>query len=128
MGMVKLDKFPSDDGHIESVLIGVDQLKISFQTWDARKLVIIFSNLGKVISDESVYGDIGEFRVEACENNMKKYTFYSSWYGDDESYKAVLIIEAEKMDIFQVGAGAGINDAIFDVGYEYIGGQDFPYQ
>lgn len=33
-----LDSFPSEDGHIESILIGFDQVKVSFQTWDSKKL------------------------------------------------------------------------------------------
>ncbi len=125
MKMIKLEKFPSDDGHIESILIGVSQVKISFQTWDARKLVIIFNEVKKVFSDEAVYGDIGEFRIEASNNNLKKYTFFSAWSDEaDGEDKAVLIIEAGSMEIFQVGADADINSAIFDVGYDYIGGRN----
>ena len=123
----KKDSFPAEDGHIESILIGVDQVKISFQTWDCKKLVFIFDNVEKVISTQSVYGDIGEFQVSNGENGLKKYIFYSSWYDENEEDKEVLSIEAEKMEIFQVGTGAKINSALFNVGYDYIGNQQCPY-
>ena len=123
----KKDSFPAEDGHIESILIGVDQVKISFQTWDCKKLVFIFDNVEKVISTQSVYGDIGEFQVSNGENGLKKYIFYSSWNDENEEDKEVLSIEAEKMEIFQVGTGAKINSALFNVGYDYIGNQQCPY-
>ncbi len=31
----KLDSFPAEDGHIESVLVGVQEVKVSFQDWRA---------------------------------------------------------------------------------------------
>ena len=127
MEIEKRDSFPAEDGHIESILIGVDQVKVSFQTWDAGKLVLIFDNVEKVISSHAVYGDIGGFEVISGENGMKEYIFYSSWYDKNGENKEVLSIEAEKMNIFQVGTGAEINSAMFDVGYEYIGDQECPY-
>lgn len=127
MEIEKKDNFPSEDGHIESILIGVDQVKVSFQTWDSKKLVFIFDNVEKVISSHSVYGDIGEFQIISNNSSLKKYIFYSSWYEENGQEKEVLSIEAEKMEIFQVGLGADINSAIFDVGYEYIGSQKCPY-
>ncbi|MCI8410361.1 MAG: hypothetical protein HFJ09_14005 [Lachnospiraceae bacterium] len=127
MEIEKKDSFPAEDGHIESILIGVDQVKVSFQTWDSKKLVFIFDNVEKVISSHSVYGDIGEFQVISNNSELKKYIFYSAWYEENEHEKEVLSIEAEKMEIFQVGLGADINSAIFDVGYEYIGNQKCLY-
>ena len=121
------DSFSAEDGHIESILIGVDQVKVSFQTWDSRKLVFIFDNVDTVLSSHSVYGDISGFKVISGKNKLKKYIFYSAWYDENGDEKEVLSIEAEKMDIFQVGIGAEINSAIFDVGYEYIGEQKYPY-
>ena len=126
MKIERKDSFAAEDGHIESILIGVDQVKISFQTWDSKKLVLIFDNVERVISSHSVYDDIGEFLVSSAENGFKKYIFYSAWYEDREK-KELLSIEAEKMEIFQVGIGAEINAAIFDVGYEYVGNQKCPY-
>ena len=123
----KKDSFPAADGHIESILIGVDQVKISFQTWDSKKLVFIFDNVERVISSHSVYGDIGEFQESYSGNGLKKYIFYSSWYDENGEDKEVLSIEAEKMEIFQVGIGAEINSAVFNVGYEYVGNQKCPY-
>lgn len=124
---IKKDSFSSADGHIESVLIGVEQVKISFQTWDAKKLVLIFDNVETVISSHSVYGDIGSFEIISVKDELKKYIFYSSWNDENGEDKEVLSIEAEKMEIFQVGTEAKINSAVFDVGYEYVGDQECPY-
>lgn len=123
----KKENFPSEDGHIESILIGVDKVKISFQTWDSRKLVLIFDEVEKVTSSHSVYGDIGEFRVVPINEGLNQYIFYSSWYHEQGEMQEVLLIEAKEMEIFQVGTGAENNSAVFDVGYEYIGNQRCPY-
>lgn len=127
MKIEKLDSFPAEDGHIESILIGVDQIKISFQTWDSRKLVLIFNNVETIISSHAVYGDIGEFEAVAGKNELKKFIFYSAWYDENGKDKKVLSIEAEQMEIYQVGTSADINSAMFDVGYEYMGDQKCPY-
>lgn len=123
----KLDSFPSEDGHIESILIGFDKVKVSFQTWDSKKLVLLFYNVENIISSNSVYGDIGEFKIVAGSTELKKYIFYSSWSDQNNEYTKVLQIEAQKMEIFQTGTNAEINSALFDVGYDYIGDQKFPY-
>ncbi|MCM1186023.1 MAG: hypothetical protein NC251_03065 [Lachnoclostridium sp.] len=75
---------------------------------------------------EVVYGNRKKDSFPA-EEGLQKYVFYSSWYEENDAFMEVLSIEAAKMEIFQVGADAEINAAIFDVGYEYIGGQLFPY-
>ena len=126
MEIERKDSFAAEDGHIESILIGVDQAKISFQTWDSKKLVLIFDNVERVVSSHSVYGDIGKFQISSAGNGLQKYIFYSAWHEDREK-KELLSIEAEKMNIFQVGIDAEINAAIFDVGYGYVGGQKCPY-
>lgn len=84
-------------------------------------------NVERVISSHSVYGDIGEFQESYSGNGLKKYIFYSAWYDENGENKEVLSIEAEKMEIFQVGIGAEINSAVFNVGYEYVGNQKCPY-
>lgn len=127
MEMEKKDSFPAEDGHIESILIGVDKVKVSFQTWDSRKLVFIFDNIEKIISSHAVYGDVSKFETVCDGNGLKNYIFYSAWYDVNGEEKKVLSIEAEKMEIVQVGIGAEINSAIFDVGYEYVGDQKCPY-
>ena len=124
---IKKDSFPAEDGHIESILLGVDQAKVSFQTWDSRKLVLIFNNIGSTISSHSVYGDISRFEVISIDNGYNRFVFYSAWYDENNEDKEVLSIEAESLEIFEVGTGAEINSALFDVGYEYIGGQECPY-
>lgn len=127
MKIEKRDSFPAEDGHIESILIGVDQVKVSFQTWDSRKLVLIFNNVETIISSHAVYGDIGGFEVAEGKNELKNYAFYSAWYDENGKDKEVLSIEAEQMDIYQVGTSADINSAMYDVGYEYMGDQKCPY-
>ncbi len=127
MNIEKKSSFPAEDGHIESILIGVDTVKVSFQTWDARKLVLIFQNVETVWSSHSVYGDISGFET-ACGDTFKKYIFYSAWYDKENEDKQVLLIEAENMKIVQVGDGAKLNSAVFDVGYEYIGNQECLYE
>ena len=42
--IMKRNSFPVADGHIESILIGCDDVKVSFQSWNAKKIVIIFRN------------------------------------------------------------------------------------
>lgn len=127
MSIRQLDRFPAEDGHIESILIGVDQVKISFQTWDSRKLVLIFHEVQTVKSTNSVYGDVCKFQMNDMKDDLKEYIFYSSWFDENGDEQEVLTIEAKKMDIFQVGIGAENNSAVFDVGYEYIGDQECPY-
>ncbi len=127
MEINRLDCFPAEDGHIESVLIGVEKVKVSFQTWDARMLVLIFNDVGAVTSSHSVYEDIGEFEVVSLEDGLKKYIFRSAWSDESEQTKEVISIVAKEMEIVQVGVGADINSALFDVGYEYIGNQKCPY-
>lgn len=59
--MKKLDSFPVADGHIESILIGAWQVKISFQTWDSRQLILIYNDVESITSSESVYHDIDTY-------------------------------------------------------------------
>ena len=91
MEINRLECFPAEDGHIESVLIGVEKVKVSFQTWDARMLVLIFNDVGAVTSLHSVYEDIGEFEVVSLEEGLKKYTFRSAWSDDSEQTKEVML-------------------------------------
>ncbi len=41
--MKELKGFSECDGHIESILIGCRIVKIFFQTWNAKKLVLIYA-------------------------------------------------------------------------------------
>lgn len=119
----KLDSFPAEDGHIESVLIGVQVIKVSFQDWMGRRLVIIFQDAlefqGYDSGEQSIlYQDIGEFSVRELENELKEYRFVGSW--DD---KAFLSIKAKSIEIFEVGVITDWNTALFEMDLEYIGGQ-----
>jgi len=90
--------------------------------WDSRKLAILFDNVEMVKSSHAVYGDIDRFAITSCRNRLKEYIFYSAWYDENREKQQVLSIEAEKWN--QVGTGAEMNSVIFDVGYEYVGGQE----
>ncbi len=123
----KLDFFPTEDGHIESILIGVDCVKVSFQTWDSRKLVLIYKEVENIRATHAVYEDIGNFHAELVNSELSRFIFYSAWEPQQNSEQEVLLIEAKEMNIYQVGLNADINSAVFDVGYEYIGNQNCPY-
>lgn len=122
--MKKIDSFSAADGHIESILIGAWQIKISFQTWDSRQLVLIFNDVDNVISSEAVYYDIDTYHIEQIDNDKFCYTFYSS-----AELKVILTIYAGKMEIYETGKVASdINSALFDVGYDYIGDQIYSFK
>ena len=113
--------FSSEDGHIESILMGYRTVKVSFQTWDRKKLLLIFREVSRFSSWDPIYGDIGQYRSIQQEEGVVQYDFYDSW----EPEKRVLSIQAQGMEVYQAGKGAGINDALFDVGTDYLGGQRF---
>lgn len=120
--IMKINSFPVADGHIESILIGCDDVKVSFQSWNAKKIVIIFRNCEKIISSHSVYGDIGKVVCSDYKKGLYMYSFYDSCTNGK-----VLEIVAESIEIYEVGTATDGNSALFDVGYDYIGNQECPY-
>lgn len=121
--MKKLDSFPVADGHIESILIGAWQVKISFQTWNSRQLILIYNDVESITSSESVYHDIDTYHISQTDTNKFIYTFYNS------EPKVVLKIYAGSMEIYETGKLASdINSALFDVGYDYIGDQVYNFR
>lgn len=125
--MNKLDSFPVADGHIESILIGAWQVKISFQTWDSRQLILIYNDVESITSSESVYHNIDAYHINQTNNNKFIYTFYNS--ENSSELKAVLTIYAGTMEIYETGKLASdINSALFDVGYDYIGDQIYNFK
>ena len=116
--MKELKEFPECDGHIESILIGYRIVKVSFQTWDSKKIVLIYSDVESVQERNSVFGDILEYTITKMNDEFIQYAFFD---GDGDF---VLSILANSVRVFEVGGNAGINSALFDVGYEYIGNQD----
>lgn len=116
--MKELKNFPGCDGHIESILIGCRIVKVSFQTWDAKKLVLIYTDVESVKEQNSVFGDISEYSITKMNDEFIQYAFL------DVENDLVLSILAKSVKIFEVGENADINNALFDVGYEYIGGQE----
>lgn len=115
--MKKIKNFPKEDGHIESILIGYGIVKVSFQTWDCRQLILIYSDVEELHEHNSVFGDIGQYIEDKLANNFTRYKF------KDADDAIVLEIEAKSLDIIEVGHNADINTALFDVGYDYIGNQ-----
>ncbi len=112
----KLDYFPVEDGHIESILIGCSDVKISFQTWNEKALVIIFRDCEKIVSENSVNCDMGMFECKQIKNDLNSYSFY-----DASTEEELLKIISRDIEIYEVGLTNDINGALFDVGYEYIG-------
>lgn len=56
------------------------------------------------------------------DSKLSQYIFYSAWE-QQSNEQEILSIEAKEMNIYQVGVNANINSAVYDVGYEYIGGK-----
>ena len=119
---VKLNNFPSFDGHIESILIGCEDVKVSFQTWNVRAIVLIFRDVENLTLTHAVYGDIGDFTISDYNNDHSKYVFH-----DASSDEEVLCIISKSMEIYDTGSASDINSAVFDVGFDYIGNQKHPY-
>ena len=115
--MEELKNFAEADGHIESVLIGCSAAKISFQTWDAQKLVIVYNGVESVRESHAVFGDVAEYRQTADGEGPAVYEFF------DTDGDPVMSIAAESMKIYKAGENAEADEALFDVGVEYIGGQ-----
>lgn len=115
--MKELQQFPECDGHIESILIGYRMVKVSFQTWDTKKLVLIYNDVESVKEQNSVFGDISEYTVTEMNDGFFQYAFF------DVNPNLVLSILAKSVRVFEIREGADINCALFDVGNDYIGGQ-----
>lgn len=76
--MKKLDIFPECDGHIESMVIGYRSVKVSFQTWDCRKLILIYDEVDSINDQSSVFRDIGLYETTQLESGFTKYAFYDT--------------------------------------------------
>ena len=119
----KLDSFAPEDGHIESVLVGVQKLKVSFQDWRGKQLVILFHDVEEFHGMDSEWQcilnqDISEFTTRELENDINEYWFVGAW---DEN--AFLKIRGKSMEIYEVGVSKSIETALFEVGLDYIGEQ-----
>lgn len=119
----KIDSFPAEDGHIESVLIGVQEVKVSFQDWRGRQLVILFHDVEEFHGFDSDWQcifnqDIAEFIIRKLDNEFKEYCFVGAW--DENTF---LKIRGKSMEIYEVGVAQNINTALFEVDLNYIGDQ-----
>ncbi len=114
----ELKQFPAEDGLIESIVIGWRVAKLSFQTWDSRRLVLIYDNVENLYENDAVFTDIGGYTVEKLDEEYSIFKFY------DNDNLEILSIKAVSVKILETGGRAGINDALFDVGTNYVGGQN----
>lgn len=123
--MKEVSTFSPHDGHIESVVIGVEQVKVSFQTWNCLELVLVFDNVVDVKS-HCLSTDIDDFFIqeitieteERMEMSFFQYAFLSVW---DKA--PILCISAKSMKIYEVGSAQNDNAALLDVGLDYLGRQ-----
>ena len=119
----KIDSFSAEDGHIESVLIGVQEVKVSFQDWRGRQLVILFHDVEEFHGFDSNYQcvlnqDISEFVIRKVDNEFKEYCFVGAW--DENTF---LKLRGKSMEIYEVGVSKDINTALFEIDLNYIGEQ-----
>ena len=128
--MEELKNFSPYDGHIASILIGCGTAKISFRTWDAKKLVIIYDGVESIRESHAVFNDIAEYRETADGGELTGYEFFDTDGGELTGYEffdtdgaPVLSLIAESAKIYKVGENAEADEALFDAGTEYIGGQ-----
>ena len=98
--MEELKNFSACDGHIESVLIGCGTVKVSFQTWDAQKLVIVYNGVESVRESHAVFGDVAEYRETTNGDGLAWHEFI------DTDGEPVLSIAAESMKIYKAGENA----------------------
>lgn len=117
--MSELTDFSPNDGHIESVVIGVDQVKVSFQTWNCQELVLVFDDVGEVWSNASMM-DVDRLDISEVEKGRFSYSFIDPW--DD---LLILRLTARTMRIYEVGQAKKENAALFDVGMDYLGRQTY---
>ena len=115
--MEELKNFSPYDGHIASILIGCGTAKISFRTWDAKKLVIIYDGVENIRESHAVFNDIAEYRETTDDGELIGYEFF------DTDGAPVLSLIAESAKIYKVGENAEADEALFDAGTEYIEGQ-----
>lgn len=120
--MEKLEAFPADDGHIESLVIGVDQVKVSLHTWNDRALVLIYGDVREVRQRRCVGPDLGGYTETPLPDGLCRYRFSGAW--DRESYLEIL---AGTCTVYETGPAGDINDALYDVGLDYLGGQAHPF-
>ena len=119
----KLVSFPAEDGHIESVLVGVQEVKVSFQDWRGRKLVILFHDVeefhGIDSSEQCILNqDIGEFITCKLDKEFNEYRFVGAW--DKNSF---LKIKGKRMEIYEVGTTTYVDAALFELDLSFIGDQ-----
>ena len=95
--------FQAEDGHIESVLVEVQEVKVSFQDWTGRQLVLLFHNVeefhGLDGSKQSILSqDIGDFVTKKIDDEFSEYCFIGAWDSN-----AFLKIKGKSMEIYEVG-------------------------
>lgn len=115
--MREIKDFSECDGHVESILIGCGETKVSFQTWNAKKLVLIYYDVEQVTECHAVFPDISAYTKTQAENGLTQFDFI------DVDDMLVLRIVAKSVKMYEVGEDAEVSSALFHVGYDYIGNQ-----
>lgn len=113
----KINTLNASDGHIESILIGYGQVKICFQTWDRRRVIIIYNGVTDVEDRQSVNRDVSFYSSHNYTETLIEFRYVD---GDNEN---MLRIVAESVEMLKLDERGDINDALYNIDYMYIGGQ-----
>lgn len=139
--MNEFKKFAFEDGYIESILIGVDVVKIAYQRWDNKQFNFIFKGSSYLLNNNGIYGDIGEVKIALLEKGVSQtfddlldsyagdpplclITFFDSW-----NDRAVLTLAAHSIHLIDCGDSSEINAALYNIDeQQFLGGQQCPYE
>lgn len=110
--------FPVEDGHIESLIIGVSQVKVSFHTWHGQALVLLYENVKEIQARQCVGPDMGRCTEMSLPDGLRLYRFESAWGGG-----AFLDILAGSCIVYETGSAGDFNNVLYKIGFDYLGGQ-----
>ena len=121
IGLKKLDELPFYNGHIASIVVGNEDVKVSFQTDEEkvrRKIVILFRNVESIESKQPICGRIGAFTENANDNNTIKYEFRAV-----DTDKVVCSITAEKIEVYYRAHSISLDIALRNFDFTFVGDQ-----
>ena len=124
IGLTKLDELPFNNGHIASIVVGNEDVKVSFQTDEEkvrRKIAILFRNVESIESKQPICGRIGTFTETANDNDTVKYAFRAA-----DTDEVVCSITAEKMDVYYRARSISLDIALHNIDYTFVGDQCDP--
>ena len=121
IGLTKLDELPFNNGHIASIVVGNEDVKVSFQTDEEnvrRKIAILFRNVKSIESKQPICGRIGAFTENANDNNTIKYEFRAV-----DTDKVVCSITAEKIEVYYRAHSISLDIALRNFDFTFVGDQ-----